>query len=135
MHNRSDQFAKNVLRDALSRASAAETEVEVLAATQKIDVYSVPDPARAAERAQMGLLGELSAEPSLFEPFHDTPTLRQVRRCVNKQHTWHHELERRARATAGSPAMDADAEESAQEAVPFPALVAIGPGRPETVLD
>jgi hypothetical protein len=135
MHNRDDQFAKNVLRDALSRACAAETEVEVLAATQKIDVYSVPDPARAAERAQMGLLGELSAEPSLFEPFHDTPTLRKVRRCINKQHTWHHELERRARRAAGSPPADTDLAESAQEAVAFPALVVISPGRPETVLE
>jgi Domain of unknown function (DUF4351) len=98
MHNRSDQFGKSILRDALSRASTAETEVEVLAATQRIDVYSVPDPARDAERAEMGLLDELAAEPSLFEPFRNTPTLRELRRCVNKQHTWHHELERRARA-------------------------------------
>ncbi|WP_437761256.1 hypothetical protein WMF27_05755 [Sorangium sp. So ce281] len=68
MHNRSDQFAKSLLRDGLSLASTAQTEVEVLAATQKIDVFSMPDPAREAERARMGLLGELSAEPSLFEP-------------------------------------------------------------------
>ncbi len=130
MYHWSDQLAKNLLRDALSRACAAETEVEVLAATQKIDVYTVPDPARAGERAQMGLLGELSAEPSLFEPFHDTPSLRKLRRCVNKQHTWHHELERRARAAARpSPGEDHDAE------VPFPALVVIGPGQPATVLD
>src|SRR4051812_32074518 len=135
MHNRDDQFAKNILRDALSCACAPETEVEVVAATQKIDVYSVPDPARAAERAQMGLLGELSAEPSLFEPFHDTPSLGKVRRCINKHLTWHHELERRARVAAGWPSADTDLAESAQEAVPFPALVVIGPGRPETVLD
>ena len=107
----------------------------MLAATQKIDVYSVPDPARAAERAQMGLLADLSAEPSLFEPFHDTATLRKVRRCINKQHTWHHEFERRARAAAGSPPADTDLAESAQEAVTFPALVVISPGRPETALD
>jgi hypothetical protein len=135
MVNRSDQFAKNILRDALSRACAPETEVEVLAATQKIDVYSVPDPTRAAERAEMGLLGELSAEPSLFEPFHDTPALAKIRPCINKQHTWHHELTRRARAAAGAAAVDADLEESAQPAVAFPALVVISPGRPETVLD
>ncbi|HEX3474678.1 MAG TPA: DUF4351 domain-containing protein [Kofleriaceae bacterium] len=135
MHNRSDQFAKNILRDALSRACASESEVEVLAATQKIDVYSVPDPNRVAERSQLGLLGELSAEPSLFEPFHDTPALAKARRCINKQHTWHHELSRRARAAAGAAAVDADLEESAQPAVAFPALVVISPGRPETVLD
>ena len=135
MHNPSDQFAKNMLRDALNLACAAGTEVEVLAATQKIDVYSVPDPARAAERARLGLLGELSAEPSLFEPFHDTPSLRKVRRCIDKQHTWHLELERRARSAASSPPADTDLAESTEEAVSFPALVVIGPSRPETVLD
>ncbi|MGK3966637.1 hypothetical protein WMF38_20950 [Sorangium sp. So ce118] len=135
MHNRSDQFAKNLLRDGLSLVSAAETEVEVLAATQKIDVYSVPDPAREAERARMGLLGELAAEPSLFEPFRSTPSLRQVRRCLRKQLTWHHELERRARSSAGSVAPDEDADAPPQPAVDFPALVVISPGRPETVLD
>jgi Domain of unknown function (DUF4351) len=132
-----DQLAKNILRDALSRACTAETEVEVLAATQKIDVFSIPDPARAAERAHMGLLGELAAQPCLFEPFHDTPTLRQLRRCLNKQHAWHHELERRARATAGaraSPAEPARDRPAANE-VPFPALVIISPGKPATVLD
>ena len=135
MHNPADQFAKNLLRDTLKLACAPETEVEVLAATQKIDVYSVPDPARAAERAQLGLLGELSAEPSLFEPFHDTPSLHEVRRCINKQHTWHHELERRAAVAAGSPPAGTDLAKSAQEAVSFPALVVIGPGRPRKVLD
>ena len=135
MHNPSDQFAKNILRDALSRASAAETEVEVLAATQKIDVYSVPDPAREVERAEMGLLGELSAEPSLFEPFRRTPALRQVRACLRKQITWHHELERRARSAAGSPLPDADPDAPPEPGVPFPALVVISAGRPETVLE
>jgi hypothetical protein len=57
---------------------------------------------------------------------------------VNKQHTWHHELERRARATAAaasSTAMAGGDEVPAAAEVPFPALVVIGPGRPETVLD
>lgn len=135
MHNRSDQLAKNILRDALSRASFAETEVEVMAATQKIDVYCVPDPAREAERAEMGLLGELSAEPGLFEPYHDTPNLRHVRHCLRKQLTWHHELERRARAAASSPSPGADPDALPELAVNFPALVIISPGRPETVLE
>jgi hypothetical protein len=135
MLNRSDQFAKNILRDALSRVSTSETEVEVLAATQKIDVYSIPDPARQAERDQMGLLGELSAEPSLFEPFRNTPSLGRVRRCLCKQLTWHHELERRAGAAAGSISQDMDPEAAPEQDVRFPALVVIGPGRPETVLE
>jgi len=114
----------------------AETEVEVLAATQKIDVYCVPDPARGAERAEMGLLGELSAERSLFEPFSDTPNLHRIRRCLRKQLTWHHELERRARVAAGYSSQDvaSDLEGSSRETVPFHALVVISPGRPEAAL-
>jgi hypothetical protein len=134
-HNHSDHFSKNILRDALNRASTSETEVEVLAATQKIDVYAVPDPARAAERGQMGLLGWLSEEPSLFEPFSITPSLARVRRCLRKQLTWHHELERRARVAAGKAEEDADAADDAPPVVPFPWLVIISPGRPETVLE
>ena len=133
LRNRFDQFAKNILRDALARASSAEQEVEVVGAPQKIDVYCVPDPARDAERAQMGLLGELGREPSLFEPFHNTPTLREVRRCVCKQHTWHGELERRARAALGSTSTTNEADADTPDA-PFPALVIVGPGRPVTVL-
>lgn len=93
MRHRADQLSKSLLRDALSCASASlpDTEVEVLAATQKIDVYAVPNPARTAERARMGLLGELSAEPSLFEPFRCTPNLARARRLLCKQLTWHHE--------------------------------------------
>jgi hypothetical protein len=135
VHHRFDHLAKNILRDALSRACTAETEVEVLAATQKIDVFTIPDPARAAERARMGLLGKLADQPCLFEPFHDTPTLRQVRRCLNKQHTWHHELERRARAAVGASPPEPDRDRPAADEVPFPALVIISPGLPETVLD
>ncbi|WP_437992123.1 hypothetical protein [Sorangium sp. So ce145] len=78
---------------------------------------------------------ELSAEPSLFEPFHGTPSLRHVRRCLRKQLTWHHELERRARSAARSVAPDEDSDTPPQPAVAFPALVVVSPGRPETVLD
>ena len=35
----------------------------------------------------MGLLGELSVEPSLFEPFRRTPGLREIRACLRKQLT------------------------------------------------
>ena len=98
-------------------------------------MYAVPDPARATERGQMGMLGWLSGEPSLFEPFSITPSLARVRRCLIKQLTWHHELERRARVAAGKAEEDADAADDAQPVVPFPWLVIISPGRPETVLE
>src|SRR5262245_11340180 len=132
MYNHADQFGKSLLRDALSAAAAPETEVEVVAATQKIDVYAVPDPSRAAERPKMGLLGEISAEPSLFEPFSRTPTLARVRRCLSKQLAWHHEIERRARAASASARNGG--ERAAARSVTFPWLVIISPGRPETVI-
>jgi hypothetical protein len=135
MHNRLDQYTKNLLRDALSLAfKQPETEVEVLAATQKIDVYATPDPARETERKQLGLLGELSAEPSMFEAFSDTPCLGHMRRCLCKQLSWHHELERRARLAAGMDDGAKSATSELPEIVPFPRLVVVGPGRPETVL-
>src|SRR5689334_6741102 len=132
MRDVSDQFVKNLLRDALNLATTADTEVEVLGSTQKIDVYSEPDPAREAMRAEMGLLGELAAERSLFEPFHDTPGVPHFRRCIRKQLAWHHELERRARVAAGQRSDDAESEARAQ--VQFPALVIVSPGRPESAL-
>jgi hypothetical protein len=138
MHNLSDQLGKNLLRDALSRATSAETEVEVLAATQKIDVYCVPDPAREAERAEMGWLGELCATPTIFEPYRNTPNLRLGRHCLRKQLTWHHELERRANAQARSQAAAVappQEDTDAQPTVPFPELVIVSPGRPDTLLE
>jgi hypothetical protein len=146
MHNQADQFSKSLLRDALSCASVAApgTEVEVVAATQKIDVYAEPDPARAAEREKMGLLGELFEAPSLFEPFHSTPGLPPIRRVLCKQLTWHHELGRRALVAARAAARtagrlapevtEAELEAGAPESVPFPWLVVISRGRPDTVI-
>ncbi|WP_438014225.1 hypothetical protein WMF18_25295 [Sorangium sp. So ce315] len=89
MRSRFDAFGKNVLRDTLTRVGAADTEVEVIAASQSMDVWYVPDPGRASLRAELGLLGELAAEPCQFEPFHDTPGPGELRACVRKQLHWH----------------------------------------------
>ncbi|WP_437623238.1 hypothetical protein [Sorangium sp. So ce1151] len=84
----------------------------------KFDILYVPDPTRAALRAELGLLGELAAEPCQFEVFHDTPGPGELRSCVRKQLHWHHELERRSGG-----------------ALPFPRLCLLSSGRPATVLD
>jgi hypothetical protein len=133
MRNRDDLFIKALLALALSRATRAETEVEVVpAGAQRIDVYSVPDPARVGELGDMGMLGEIAAEPTMIEAFSDTPGPREMRACFRKQLVWHHELERRARAAAGDVQGD-DAPPPAP--VPFPWMVVLSPGKPETVLD
>ncbi|KYF57436.1 hypothetical protein BE08_43540 [Sorangium cellulosum] len=118
MRSRFDALGKNVLRDTLTRVGDADTEVEVSAASQTMDLWYVPDPARASLRAELGLLGELAAEPCQFEPFHDTPGPGELRGCVRKQLHWHHELERRAGGD-----------------VPFQRLCLLSSGRPATVLD
>ncbi|KYG07870.1 hypothetical protein BE21_26845 [Sorangium cellulosum] len=118
MRGRFDAFGKNVLRETLDLVGGADMQVEVIATSQTMDIWYVPDPARAALRAELGLLGELAAEPCQFEPFHDTPGPAELRDCVRKQLHWHHELERRA----GGP-------------VPFPRLCVLSSGRPATVLD
>lgn len=137
MHQRLDQYTKNLLRDALSLVSTLpETEVEVLAATQKIDVFATPDPTRENMREELGLLGQLSNVPSMFEGFSQTPSMGRVRRCLSKQLTWHHELERRLRATMGENKEEQE-ETSAREVselVPFPRLIVTTPGRPDTAL-
>jgi len=120
VRTRADQLAKSLLRETLVRMGTAETEVEVAAAIQRIDVWCVPDPGRAALRAEHGLLGELAVEPCLFEPFSNTPTLRHVLRCVRKQLAWQSELERRS---------GADVE------LPLPPLHVVSTGRPETALE
>jgi hypothetical protein len=83
-----------------------------------MDIWYTPDPARAALRAELGLLGELAAEPCQFELFHDTPDPAELLGCVRKQLHRHHELERRS---GGS--------------VPFPRLCVLSSGRPATALD
>lgn len=83
-----------------------------------MNVWYVPDPARAALRAELGLLGALAAEPCQFEPFHDPPGPDELRDCVRRQLHRHQELKRRAGAT-----------------VPVPRLCVLSSDRPTAVLD
>lgn len=136
MHNAFDQYTKNLLRDALSDVSKEqETEVEVIAATQKIDVYAIPDPERIELRKKLGLLGKLFTAPTMFELFSITPNVARFRSCMKKQLSWHAELERRARVAAKeAEGKLGKASPQEQKSVPFPRLVIVSPGRPENVI-
>ena len=101
MRTRFDQFAKDLLRDAFAPGGRVETDAEVSNDTQRIDVSFQPDPARTAALAGLGLLGELAREACLFEPFHRTPGMRELRGCLRKQLAYAHALE--LRAPAGTP--------------------------------
>src|SRR5262249_26793524 len=101
-------------------------------AAQSIEGYSEPDAGLAGDLADMGMLGELGAVPAAFEPYSETPGLRQMRACQRKQLVWHYELERRARAEAGDTT---DEDKEPPEPVPLPLVVVMSPGRPETVFE
>jgi hypothetical protein len=118
MRNRFDQLAKNILRDALQLLGTVETQAEVFSEIQAIDVWCVPDPARRAAGAELGMLAEIASEPCIIEPFHSALDLRELRDCIRKQLTWHHSLDRK---TSGG--------------APFPALWILSAGRPVTAIE
>lgn len=118
MRNRFDQFAKNILRDALQLLGTVETQAEVVSAPQAIDVWCVPDPARRAAGPDLGMLAQIASEPCLIEPFHSALGLRELRGCLRKQLTWHHTLDLRT-----------------SEGAPFPALWILSAGKPATAIE
>ena len=77
-----DQASKALLEEALSEVGTAHVQHEVDAETQWVDVWFVPDPARAP---LPGLLGRMAGEAALFEPFHESPSVDEVRACLRKQ--------------------------------------------------
>ena len=118
MRNRFDYLAKNILRDALQLLGTVETQTEVVSTPQAIDVWCVPDPALRAAASDLGMLGQIASESCMIEPFHSAIDLRELRDCLRKQLTWHHELDRRT-----------------SEGAPFPALWILSAGRPATAIE
>src|SRR5271169_122862 len=83
-----DQLAKRLLRAVFEPAGAVASQHEIAADALEIDTLFKLDPARAAERRRLGLLGSMVDEPStLFEAFHGAPGLPEYRGAVLKQLT------------------------------------------------
>ncbi len=57
MPNRFDRLAKHIGEKALRASGTTIIQEEIAAETQYADLSHVPDPARAAERQRLGLLG------------------------------------------------------------------------------
>ena len=83
MHNRFDQFVKQLAREGLSPAGRVETEPEVTPDARRIDVWFVPRTGRAARAtlAPLGLLGRIGGTSCTLEPYHSTPSGDQVADC------------------------------------------------------
>jgi hypothetical protein len=79
-----DQLAKQGLHALLAPAGPVETEKEVSVEAQRIDVWFVPDAARAASLSLLGLLGRIAARPCAIEAFHRPPPPAALAECHRK---------------------------------------------------
>ena len=123
MHDRFDRLGKDILREAFSMAGTVHSQHEVLADAQAADTWFQPDPARSAELDKMGALGQMGrGASSIFELFHEPPTLDDYRDCVRKQLTHDHSLL-------------LDARKHKRPRPPFLRLWMLSAGRPETVME
>lgn len=73
-----DQFAKQYLEELLAPLGQVETSREVSPEVRQIDVWFVPAPQPATDPQVLGLLGQMAATASLFEPFRNPPTPEEV---------------------------------------------------------
>jgi hypothetical protein len=122
MRHRFDQIGKKILREALTPSGEVKTQLEVPTAdAQAVDTWFEPAAEREAERQRAGLLGRMASQPTLFEPFHDTPGVDDFRDCLRKQLTLDH-------------ARVLEARKRAEPRPSFPQLWVLSTGRPESVL-
>jgi len=90
-HNRFDRLAKHIGQAALRACGVTVVQEEIVAETQYADLSHEPDPARAAERQRLGLLGQLAAAPCLIEVYSQAPSAEELRACLTKHLvSWQH---------------------------------------------
>jgi hypothetical protein len=94
-----DQFAKQYLSELLSPLGVVETSKDIHPEGRQIDVLFTPSSSNPAHRQNLGLLGQLTATPALFEPFRNPITQSDVRTCMMKLFVLLAELEREASRT------------------------------------
>jgi hypothetical protein len=122
MRHRFDRIGKALLRSALEPGGAVATGLEVPAAdAQAVDTWFEPAPERTAERQRVGLLGRMAEGPTMFEPFHDPPSVDELRGCLRKQLALDH-------------GRVLEARKQGRPRPAFPQLWALSTGRPESVL-
>lgn len=98
MRNRFDHLAKQLGREALGRSGVTVVHDEIAPETQHADLRHEPDPARAAQRRRLGLLGRLAAILCLIEIYGHAPSADELRACLTKHLAFWRQRARRARA-------------------------------------
>lgn len=92
-----DQFAKEYLEELLSLLGRVETSRDVASEVREIDVYFVPTSPPPTNPQILGLLGQMAATVSLYEPFRNQPSRLEVLNCQSKLNFAINEQRRRAR--------------------------------------
>ena len=94
MHHPYDDLAKKVGKGALAASGPTTVEHAISRSAQRADIRHEPDPARAAERARLGLLGRIADVLCLIEVYGHAPDGGEWRGCLIK-HFSHWEASRR----------------------------------------
>jgi hypothetical protein len=97
MHHPYDDLAKNVGKGALAASGLTTVEHAILRSAQRADIRHDPDPARGAERAQLGLLGRIAEILCLIEVYGHAPGGGELRACLSKHFAHWEACARRAR--------------------------------------
>jgi hypothetical protein len=128
MRNHFDQLAKHIGRNALAPLGTTVVHVEISPETQYADLQHDPDPARTAERQQLGLLGQIASALCLIEVYSDAPSGEEFRACLSKHIAFSQQRRRRARTG------DKEHERQPPEVAVAPFLWVITAGVPTTLL-
>lgn len=128
MRLRFDQLGKQIGRQALGPSGPTVAHDEILPDAQHADLRHDPDPARAAERERLGLLGRLASVPCLIEIYSHAPEEHEVLACLGKLIAF-----RQKRARVRRQARGASGHERAAIVVE-PSLWIISAGRPASAL-
>lgn len=87
-----DQFAKDYLEELLAPFGEVKAPRRVSAEVREIDVWFAP----TTNTDILGLLGQLAATPSIFEPFRNAVSPTDISGCLSKLLTLTGELQREA---------------------------------------
>src|ERR1019366_6208391 len=96
--------AKRLVTATLEATGTVQTDGEVTARTQRIDVWYVPDATQAVVRAARGALGAMGATACGYEFFRRTPDGPEALECWRKQlGRYHTQVVRAAREQPAVP--------------------------------
>jgi hypothetical protein len=78
-----DQFSKQYLEELLSPFGEVNISQEIPGEARQVDVFFVPDR-QNRDHQILGILGQMTANPCLLEPFRHQPTPTDIRNCLLK---------------------------------------------------